>query len=185
MWPWGHLGFGYLVLSAYDHLVGGRRPGDLEALALAIGTQFPDLIDKPLGWSLEVLPSGRSLGHSLITAAIAIYAVSRVARTYETDGVGGGFAVGYLSHLVGDSYGAVLAGESGTLSYLLWPVLPIPTRVSGREYGILAHFTEIQFSPLLLLELGLGAFAVLIWILDGAPGVRPVWRALRGDSVSA
>ena len=39
-------------------------------LALAIGTQLPDLIDKPLTYQFAVLPSGRSLGHSLFFAAV-------------------------------------------------------------------------------------------------------------------
>lgn len=184
MWPWGHLGFGYLLLSAYNHLVGRRRPGDLEALALVVGTQFPDLIDKPLGWTLGVLPSGRSLAHSIITAAIVVYAVARLARAYGTSGVGRGFAIGYASHLVGDSYGQVLDGEYGELTFLLWPALPLPEG-AGTETSIVAHFRHMEFTPVLLFGLLVGSFAVLVWIFDGAPGVRPVWRALRGKPISS
>ncbi|MFB6130395.1 MAG: metal-dependent hydrolase [Salinigranum sp.] len=177
MWPWGHLGFGYLLLTSYDHLLGGRRPGDVEALALAFGTQFPDLIDKPLAWSLGVLPGGRTLAHSVFTATVVIAVVIGVTRRRRATRVGVGFGLGYVSHLVGDSVWSVAAGDYGALSFLLWPALPLPGY--DTETGILRHFAELEFTPVVAVGLVLGAIAVGAWVRDGMPGLRLLRDAVR------
>jgi hypothetical protein len=59
MWPWEHLAVGYLLYSV-SCVLWGRYPTRIGVAALAFGTQFPDLVDKPLGWWLGVLPSGQS-----------------------------------------------------------------------------------------------------------------------------
>ena len=64
MWPWGHLVFGYLLYL----LVRPRawRNGDRFAvIVLMIGTQVPDIVDKPLAWWFGVLPSGVVSGVSV------------------------------------------------------------------------------------------------------------------------
>ena len=63
MWPWDHLAFGYVWYTLASRGWDGRPPSNAAAIALAVGTQFPDLVDKPLAWWLDVLPAGRSLGH--------------------------------------------------------------------------------------------------------------------------
>ena len=60
MWPWGHLALGYLLHSPLARARFGRPPTDRATLLLVIGTQLPDLVDKPLAWWLGVLPAGRS-----------------------------------------------------------------------------------------------------------------------------
>jgi hypothetical protein len=67
MWPWGHLALGYLLYSPFARARFGRPPTDRATLLLAFGTQLPDLVDKPLAWRLDVLPAGRTLGHSLLS----------------------------------------------------------------------------------------------------------------------
>lgn len=57
MWPWGHVGAGYLVYTLLRRHT-GERPAGAAVLALAVGTQFPDLVDKPLGWTVGLLPGG-------------------------------------------------------------------------------------------------------------------------------
>ena len=57
MWPWGHLAAGYPVYTAYTRLHTGDPPADVPALVALLGTQLPDLVDKPLA----VLPTVRSL----------------------------------------------------------------------------------------------------------------------------
>ncbi|PSQ17916.1 hypothetical protein BRC99_00275 [Halobacteriales archaeon QS_7_69_60] len=69
MLPWGHLAVGYLAYSLAVRGRTGGPPAGLATAALAVGTQFPDLIDKPLVAWVSLLPSGRSLGHSLLFAA--------------------------------------------------------------------------------------------------------------------
>jgi len=68
MWPWGHLAVGYLLWSVLVRDRRFRPPTGAETLLLAVGTQFPDAVDKPLAWSLGVLPNGRSLAHSVFLA---------------------------------------------------------------------------------------------------------------------
>ena len=60
MLPWGHLAVGYLAYSLAVRVRSGGPPAGLAVAALAVGTQFPDLIDKPLVSWVSVLPSGRS-----------------------------------------------------------------------------------------------------------------------------
>jgi len=69
MWPWGHAAVGYLAYSL-GYRASDRRLTGAAVIALGVGTQFPDLIDKPLGWTFGVLPGGRTLAHSLLTVAV-------------------------------------------------------------------------------------------------------------------
>lgn len=167
MWPWGHLAFGYLFESVWKHRREGRPPTGLETLALAIGTQFPDLIDKPFAWTFDVLPSGRSLTHSVFTtmAVVSIaYVVleGRSAREYV-----GPFALGYVSHLLGDSVRPVLAGDEEDVGFLAWP---LASTDYGVETGVLAHFARLQPSDLLGPEGGIVALSLFVWVFDGRPG---------------
>ena len=56
MWPWGYLGFGYLLCWPVAHLNGNGSMTDSSALLLALRTQLPDLVDKPLVYQVAVLP---------------------------------------------------------------------------------------------------------------------------------
>ena len=49
MWPWEHLAIGYLAYSLLGRLAWRRPPTVGTAITVAFGTQFPDLVDKPLG----------------------------------------------------------------------------------------------------------------------------------------
>ncbi|MBX0325413.1 metal-dependent hydrolase [Halomicroarcula sp. F13] len=170
MWPWGHAAVGYLLCTLWLRARYGHRPTAGVVLPLAVGTQFPDLVDKPLGWTLGVLPSGRAGAHSLLIALPLLVVLwwhldSRHGRTAVA-----GFALGYLSHLAGDGIYAVFDGEVLYLGYLLWPVTPLPPYEESA--GILAHFAAAEVTPHLLLEVGLFVVATALWLVDGAPGLR-------------
>lgn len=171
MWPLGHLVSGYLVYSLGRRVARRPPPSTPSALVLAFGTQFPDLIDKPLAWSLRVLPSGRSLAHSLIVATAVCALVIRVAGQYDRRELGIAFAVGYLTHLPGDTVGAIRNENFDNLSFLLWPVLP-PAKYTA-ETSFAAHLAkfEFAFTPLITLELAIAGLAFLVWLTDGMPGV--------------
>ena len=49
MWTWEHLAIGYLAYSLLSQLAWRRPPTVGAAITVAFGTQFPDLVDKPLG----------------------------------------------------------------------------------------------------------------------------------------
>ena len=182
MWPWAHAAVGYLLYIAYARRRGRPLRG-LPVLATVIGTQAPDLLDKPLSWTVAVLPAGRSLGHSLlfvvVVAGLCWYAVA-VRLDRPVVALGGVF--GYLSHLFADGLGAVLAGQWADLSYLGWPLLPLPAY--DTEPSFAAHLLAFEFSTLTIVGFALTGVAVLTWLWtvthptrrDADRGPRPFRR---------
>jgi hypothetical protein len=169
MWPWGHLAVGYLLYTVFVHLRNQRPPTDRAAIALAVGTQFPDLVDKPLAWSLGVLPNGRSLTHSLITAFLLIALLELLARRRGYGSIATSFAVGYLSHLLSDALYPVLSGDYYSVGFLAWPVLaPIEYET---EPSFIAHLTQLSIDSSAAFEIGLGIGMFVLWLADGAPGL--------------
>jgi len=103
MLPWGHAAVGYLCYSFIVRVRDRRAPTGPAVLTLAVGTQLPDLIDKPLAWSLGILPSGRSLGHSLLFAVLLTIVVWVVAQRYDRQREVSALMVGHLLHVLADS----------------------------------------------------------------------------------
>ncbi|WP_256687934.1 metal-dependent hydrolase [Halococcus qingdaonensis] len=174
MWPWGHLAVGYLVYTALSRWRFGRAPSAGAAVAVAVGTQFPDLVDKPLAWTFHVLPSGRSFAHSLLTAAIVCTLVYAYARRHGLTRPALAFAVGYVTHPFADALSPLLAGEYAYVRYLGWPVLDQPAYDTSMGFAI--HLLDFELTPLVAFEFLLVALAVLAWLRDGRPGLG----ALRG-----
>ncbi|ESP88816.1 metal-dependent hydrolase [Candidatus Halobonum tyrrellensis] len=168
MLPWGHLALGYLLYHLLLRLGDPERgPADAPTLALAVGTQFPDLVDKPGAWTLGVVPSGRSVGHSvfvLVPLVALLWTVASPARR----GVVAAFAVGVGSHLVGDSWGSLLAGDVGDLTFVLWPVYPVEPE-HGRSF--VEFFLNLSLTPVLAVGVALSALTLVVWYRDGCPGV--------------
>ena len=177
MWPWGHLAVGYLLCSLWIRSRYQRPPGPVIALALAVGTQFPDLIDKPLAWHLGVLPSGRTGAHSLLIAVPLIIGLVVLLDRAERRPLGLWFGVGYLAHVFSDGLYAALDGRYGELGYLLWPITSLPNYEESA--GILAHFAAAELSPRIVGEFGLFALAAFVWVADGLPGLRLLGRWIR------
>lgn len=178
MWPWGHLAFGYLLYAAVGRTMDWRQPDDVTVAALAVGTQLPDLVDKPLAWGLGWLPSGLSLGHSLVFAVTVTAAVTAVAIRAGHIEYGGALGIGIGSHLVGDGLFAVAVGSARTYEFLLWPfVAAVPDRPGGLMSGVSTAWTEfLAFlaTPVgrafAAADLAMLALAVGLWVHDGAPG---------------
>ena len=179
MWPWGHLAVGYVLYSLFVRAYRGRPPAGLPALLVAFGTQFPDLVDKPLAWTVGLLASGRSLTHSLLTATIVIGLLGWYARRRGRSDLAFAFAVGYLSHLLGDAIGPFIDGEYVYLTFLGWPLLPPPPY--GTEEGFLAHFGNFALTPASTVGLALAVTLLALWYRDGTPGLDLVrsWLARR------
>lgn len=161
MWPWGHAAVGFLLLSALTLASARRWPRRAETMVVLFATQLPDLIDKPLAWTFDVLPTGRSLAHSLLTAIVFLVLVSLLASRYDRRELTPAFGIGYISHLLTDlPIDTILRGDllhalsHGT--YLLWPILP--SRVHLTEPSIIPHFMAIEFTTPFLVE----AFAALL-----------------------
>lgn len=114
---------GYLVWQTR------RLPGVHALFVIGVGSQFPDLIDKPLAHLFFLLPRGRVGTHSLPIAipiaALALY----VAWTLNRRRAGGIFVFAYGTHLVADFHGVVLSPDPRVPTALLWPLVPSATRL--------------------------------------------------------
>ena len=172
MWPWGHLAVAYLLYSALTRWKDSSVSGGLAVFALAVGSQFPDLIDKPLGWSLGVLPGGRTLAHSVFLAAVLIPFIYMLATEYSQSEPATAFIVGYVVHLLTDIPPSVASGGFEDLTFLFWPVLEQP------EYeevdSILDGFLRYSMGGYEWAQLALLALAIVVWYRDGRPGIAYV-----------
>lgn len=177
MWPWGHLAVAYLSYSVAVHRQFDRPPRAVPVMALAVGSQTPDLIDKPLAWNFGVLPGGRTLAHSLFVAALLVPTVLVAADRLGGRTVGVGFLLGYCSHLLADIPPTVFSGNLAGGAYLLWPILEQPPEhpVAGILDAIL-HYYELGAYE--WVQFGLFAAAILVWYLDGTPGTGIVRTTL-------
>lgn len=182
MWPWMHLAFGYIAVSLSWRL-GRRRVDGAAAVAVLLGTQFPDLVDKPLAWYLGVLPGGRSLAHSaIIAAAVSVVVLAAAYRWYRLPPAIA-FVVAYGSHIAGDALPPLLTGDYGELRFLFWPVLPL-SEYSGAT-PVLESLGEILASPAAYLlgsplRAAIVAGVVVLWGVDGFPGVAGAGQYLSG-----
>lgn len=173
MWPWGHLAAGYLCYSVYCRFVADRAPRGVPTVVALFGTQTPDLVDKPLAWTLGVLPSGRSLGHSLVTVAVVTPVVWWVARRRDAEPLAAAFGLGYLVHLFTDALYPLLELDLVRAGFLAWPLVPQPG-YDESSLGVLTYFLRLQPTPAVVFELLLVAVAGVAWHLDGHPGLGTV-----------
>lgn len=183
MWPWEHLAVAYLAYSLGRRLRKRAPPGHFEALALAFGSQFPDLVDKPLAWTFHVLPSGLSLAHSLLVAVPTTVAVFVLAglRDLRRRSVAVAFGTGYVLHLPADGLYPIVYGSAPRWQFLLWPLIPASgaTQAGFLENVVyyLGNYLHVLATPkglvFVVAELLLLGTALGMWLRDGRPGVRP------------
>lgn len=179
MLPWGHAAVGYLCYSVWLRIRDRGRPPGPAVIALAIGTQLPDLIDKPLAWSLGMIPSGRSLAHSLLFVAVLALVVWLLADRYDGWEAATAFLLGYFTHIVADVVPAAMAGEWAKLGSLLWPLTPAYRYPGEMDRNILGFFLDLDAGILLTVEGGLTVLAIVLWVADGRPGLATLRDWLR------
>jgi membrane-bound metal-dependent hydrolase YbcI (DUF457 family) len=138
---------------------------------LAFGTLVPDLVDKPLSWTLSVLEAGRSLGHSLVVGGIVmavlyLFLAPRIGRAPLL-----AFGIGYVSHPIADlPFQEIVAGNFEFTTYLVWPLLsPPPYDEAGRT--IISYLLSYEPGAYDLFQLGLFVLALWVWYVDGCPGL--------------
>jgi hypothetical protein len=124
MLPLGHLAVVLLPTTLYALVRDRRLPSGTVTLLLVLGTQLPDLIDKPLAWTFGVLPSGRMFAHSLVVCLPVLAVLTVVAHRRGRGWLGLLFSVAYLSHLAGDFYPILYHGtDYYFFPNLFWPLL--------------------------------------------------------------
>jgi len=185
MWPWGHLAVGYFLYSPFARARFGRPPTDRATLWLAVGTQLPDLVDKPLAWRLGVLPAARTLGHSLLTITVVSMLVYAYFERRDRAHVALAFGVGYVTHPLVDGLFPLLNGQYQYAAYLLWPLFGL-SGLPAYDIGSLAGIVLVEPLELLLggaepidfdiavsglLEITVVVLAGRMWHHDGVPGV--------------
>ncbi len=185
MWPWGHLAVGYVIYSAFERLRGAGAPSQRNAFVLAVATQVPDLVDKPLAWQFGVMESGVGIAHSLLVGVpIAVLLGAWLYRRGHP-GPGGAIAVGHVTHVLGDLLFGWLFGKPPLLPAFLWPLRSTvePASASAgfadRVWDLLLNSQELFATPTgrqyFLLQGVLLLVTVGLWFNDGMPGLKP-WR---------
>lgn len=189
MWPWEHLAVGYICVSLAWRLARGEGPSETATLLLAVGTQLPDLVDKPLSWGLGLFPSGFAVGHALVVAVPVGLAAVVLARRRGHLEYGAAFAIGYWSHLVADVADGVRFGDGIDVGRVLWPF--VTHEPYGTDYGLArgwVYLTEfanelptLDLTSVLVLYLVVPVAGLLLWLADGAPGPRGLYRLAVGS----
>lgn len=153
MFPLEHFLAAFVPVGAYFVIRYRQLPSAGVVFAVFVGSQFPDLVDKPLSLA-NLIPWGRVFMHSLpfavpIAAVVLWYAVAT-----DQQHLGVGFVFAYLLHIPGDWYGRLLSGDIPP--DLLWPIMSIPAHPDAPGWGgpgdIYAHIWS--FYSILLLTLG-------------------------------
>jgi membrane-bound metal-dependent hydrolase YbcI (DUF457 family) len=123
MMPWGHFVVGAVPFVGISLARYRSFPPGHVLFALALGTQFPDIVDKPLAWGLDIIVNGRMFMHSLVFAVPVSIAVLVLAARYGARRSGVAFVFGYLLHLPGDFYSAVVGPNTYVPRNMVWPLL--------------------------------------------------------------
>ncbi|MFP4591180.1 MAG: metal-dependent hydrolase [Halobacteriales archaeon] len=168
MLPWGHLAVGYLAVGGTTHLRRGRAPTYGATWTVVVASQLPDLVDKPLAWTLDVLPGGRTLAHSAAFGVVVLVAAWWLARSGRGH-IAEALAVGHASHLVADVPPRALLGDISGLAYLGWPLTTMADYPDPP--GILPYLVDASTEPDAIAQVGLLAVAVAVWWRDGRPGL--------------
>lgn len=177
MMPWGHFAVAFLPYLAYRLLRDRELPARRHTVVLLFATQLPDLVDKPLAWSVHLLPSGRSLAHSLFVAVPLVVLVAVLASRRGRPELGPLFTLGYLSHVFGDVYRTLLFAPpeqwAGTyVTSLFWPLLPVQ---ASETTAFLYYFARVDPARYGQVAVGVALFGLLF----AAPEIRAALEKYR------
>ncbi len=171
MWPMGHLAIGYILYAVSTRLRFDEEPTDVPVLVVLFGSLFPDLVDKPLAWYVGILPTGRTLAHSLLVLVPLCTVVYLVSRYYDRVEYGIAFAIGALSHSLVDAL-PVLWDDEATGDFLLWPYWSVELYDESGPPTVTELLVESLSQPYFLSEFVLLAIALVLWRGHGYPGLR-------------
>ncbi|WP_434530811.1 metal-dependent hydrolase [Haloarcula sp. NS06] len=192
MLPHAHLAFAYIAFSSYAHSAFRRAPGQREALAILVGSQFSDIIDKPLIFLGEPFVSGRTVAHSVLVVFPAIFILTLICRQYIQDGkIAFAFGLSWILQPFVDASIFIIHGTVARdfieISFLVWPFTIPADNIVQMLSNINYVETAIQQKPVWMaqrvpkkqnLRNWIRTFEILItiifaifWYHDGAPGI--------------
>ena len=181
--PVTHAAVAYLLYVAYAAVTTRRLPARWALVPVAVGSQFPDLIDKPLAY-WGVLAYGRSLAHSVFSLVIVCGMVWWMLRS-DTVPCGdllpdqlcrvapAAFTIGYAAHLLGDAWRGLLSGDFVSVRFLVYPVFGVP-RSSSDNIAPWVRILEIYQDPVAAVHIEIVLIALVVFV-----SVR-LWAAWRG-----
>lgn len=120
--PVEHFIVAFLPVSLVIVGVTRRPPSPPVVGAVFLGSQFPDLIDKPLALSVGVIPTGRVFMHSLPIAIPFLLAVGVYGWRTDRLDLAVVFGVAHLTHLLADTYHTLIGSRTSVSPDLLWPL---------------------------------------------------------------
>ncbi len=170
MWPMGHVAIAYLLYTVSTRHRFDAAPTAAGAVTVGIGSLFPDLVDKPLAWYVGVLPTGRTLAHSLVVLVPFVLVVYGLARWRGMEEYGFAFGLGAISHAVVDAVPALWMGVDEA-TFLLWPLISVERYEEGAP-TVLGLLRESLTDPYFLSEFVFLAVALAVWRADGYPGLE-------------
>ena len=173
MQPIVHLSVGYLCYAAYTRWRRHERPRGVPVLVVLVGAGLPDLLDKPLA-AAGIVDVGRTVGHSLFTAAIVMTIVWLIATRCDRRPLAMAFVIGYTSHIAADVPWHVLSGDIDELGFLLWPVTEMPAYTGVKPLGTVGG-VEVTT---LWLEAVIFVAGIGLWWRDGKPGLETLKNAV-------
>jgi hypothetical protein len=191
MYPWGHLGVGYVAYTIWCRLFSQRPPPDKPTVLLVFATQLPDLIDKTLQFVFGIY-DGRAVGHSLLVMVSICAVLFFLGHRYQKSEFAIAFSFGVITHIIADTVPALFPNAAGPKpTYLLWPLLRPPSypvdTPSDHINRFIATLQKMEGQSLfqlvtnvLLVEIFVVLTFGLIWAIDGFPGTRTLWRMTFG-----
>lgn len=177
MWPWGHVAVAYLCWLAYARIVDANADDGIAVVILTFGALFPDLVDKPLAWYVGILPTGRSLAHSLLLLVPLSLIVYGLARRHDRREWGVAFAIGAISHALLDAAPALWRADASA-TFLVYPLIPIEGYGERGTPTVTELLVNSLSEPYFLLEIPLSLIALVIWYRRGCPGVGQIRSSL-------
>lgn len=122
MRPVEHFIIAFLPAVAIVVLVDRHLPSLRFVGVVFVGSQFPDLVDKPLAHYFGVIPSGRVFMHSLPIALPFLLLVLWYGWWTQQSRLSVVFIGAHLSHLLADNYHALRGPPPSIPTDLLWPI---------------------------------------------------------------
>jgi membrane-bound metal-dependent hydrolase YbcI (DUF457 family) len=168
---WVHAAVAYLLYRLILLVAGAGRLTGGAVLALISGALLPDIVDKPLSFTISSLPS-RSLSHSIFTTVLVVVIAVYLARRLNRLEVGAAYTVGYLSHLGADLVDYLFIPQE-TLLFLFWPLVTDYHHIDT-VHDLLALVSP---TPYVLVQTMATIFGIVLWINDGKPGYHMTVRS--------